>query len=307
VAVVNVAPAANRNPGAGAHGVSDRGEGTPGVNVDPLTDTRLAFDGVAGDYARSNARNPTICAMRERLWDAVDRHAPAGASLLDLGCGPGCDIERFTARGYQVTAIDWSPAMVREARERVERNPQSAIRNPESAISCLGIQELDRLPASVFDAVYSNLGPLNCVPDLASAARLIADRLRPGGVFVASVIGRVCPWEIALYLARRDWRRVRIRFAPAMTAVPLEGRRVWTRYYTPAEFEAPCAGAGLVRVSLRALGLFAPPPYLQAFAERHPALVGALWRLDDAVGGWPGVRNWGDHFLIVFRKPRAEP
>ncbi|HMD36224.1 MAG TPA: class I SAM-dependent methyltransferase, partial [Vicinamibacterales bacterium] len=240
--------------------------------VDALADTRLAFDGVARDYERSNARNPTICAMRERLWHAVDRYAPAGASLLDLGCGPGCDVERFAARGYRVTGIDWSPAMVQEARRR---SPQSAIRN-------LGIHELDRLSTAAFDAVYSNLGPLNCVPDLPSAARLIADRLRPGGAFVASVIGRVCPWEIALYLARRDWPRVRIRFAPAMTAVPLEGRTVWTRYYTPNEFEAACVAAGLVRVSLRALGLFVPPPYLQAFSGRHPALVGALQRIDDA-------------------------
>ena len=242
---------------------------------DALTDTRLAFDAVARGYDRSNAQNGTICAMRERLWREVDRHAPDGARLLDLGCGPGCDIERFAARGYHVTGIDWSPAMVEEARIR---NPQSLIRN-------LGIHEIDQLPAEAFDVVYSNLGPLNCVPDLAAAFRLIADRLRPGGMFIASVIGRVCPWEIALYLARRNWPRVRIRFAQSMAPVPLEGRTVWTRYYTPAEFEAACAPAGFVRVSLRALGLFVPPPYLQAFADRRRALVNALQRVDDAVGG----------------------
>jgi len=257
-----------------------------------LADTRLAFDGVAKGYDRSNADNQTICAMRERLWRAVDRSVPPGASLLDLGCGPGADIASFASRGYQVTGIDWSPAMVDEARRR----------NPHAAITCLGVHELDRLPASAFDGVYSNLGPLNCVPDLDGAARLIASRLRPGGVFVASVIGRVCPWEIALYLMRRDWRRARARFAPSMTAVPLEGRTVWTRYYTPSEFARACAAAGLIRASLRALSLFVPPPYMHAFAGRHPSLVAALQRLDDAVGDWPGLRNWGDHFLIVLRK-----
>jgi SAM-dependent methyltransferase len=257
-----------------------------------LLDTRRAFDGVARDYDRSNAQNRTICAMRERLWHAVDRHVPPGASLLDLGCGPGCDVERFAARGHRVTGIDWSPAMVEQARAR----------NPHSEIRTVGIHELDRLPASAFDGVYSDLGPLNCVTDLAGAARLVADRLRPGGVLVASVIGRVCPWEIALYLARRDWPRVRIRFARTLTAVPLEGGTVWTRYYTPAEFEAACAPAGLSRVSLRTLGLFVPPPYLQGFAGRHPSLVGALQNIDDVVGDWPGLRNVGDHFLMVLRK-----
>ena len=32
------------------------------------------------------------------------------------------------------------------------------------------------------------------------------------------------------------------------------------------------------------------------------ALVSALQRIDDRLGGWPGVRAWGDHFLIVMRK-----
>ena len=264
-----------------------------------LSDTQRAFDGVAGDYDRANAQNRTICAMRARLWHAVDRLVPSGSSLLDLGCGPGCDAERFAARGYRVTGIDWSPAMVHAARQRLSGGAQAGA---TADVHHFGIHELDRLSPTLFDAAYSDLGPLNCVPDLAAAARLIADRLRPGGVLIASVIGRVCPWEVALYLWRRDWARVRIRFSTAMTAVPLEGRTVWTRYYAPAEFERPFAAAGFVRVSLRTLGLFVPPPYLHSFADRHPSLVGRLQRLEDSVGGWPGVRNWGDHFLIVLRR-----
>ncbi len=261
-----------------------------------LADTQRAFDGVAKDYDRTNAGNRTICAMRERLWQAVDAAVAPGSSLLDLGCGPGCDVERFAARGYRVTGIDWSPAMVQEARRRVRHAGTAA------EVRHLGIHELDGLSPSVFDAAYSDLGPLNCVPNLVSALRLIADRLRPGGVLIASVIGCVCPWEIALYLARGDWSRVRIRFSPAMTAVPLEGRTVWTRYYTPGEFADACASAGLARVSLRTLGLLVPPPYLQAFADRHPSLIRLLQRMEDIVGDWPGLRNWGDHFLIVLRK-----
>ena len=84
--------------------------------------------------------------------------------------------------------------------------------------------------------------------------------------------------------------------------VPLEGGTVWTQYYTPRAFERIFAAAGLTRVSLRTLGLFVPPPYLQAFALRHPALIDRLQRLEDAVCHWPGIRAWGDHFLIVLRK-----
>ena len=265
-----------------------------------LFDTQHAFDGVAGDYDQSNAANPTLCAMRQRAWQAVDAFVPRGSHILDLGCGPGCDDEHLAKQGYRVTAIDWSPAMVAAARVRV-RAARVAHRVD---VLHAGIHEIDRLvPVNAqFDAAYSNFGPLNCVADPAAAARLIADRLRPGGVLVASVMGRVCPWEIALYLAKGSWSRAAIRFRRGLVGVPLDGRTVWTRYYTPGEFERIFAAAGFTRVSLRALALFVPPPYLQAFAARHPRAIAALERLDGWFGASPVLRAWGDHFLIVLRK-----
>ena len=263
-----------------------------------LVETQRAFDGVAAGYDRSNAENRTLCDMRARARQAVGAAVPPGSHLLDLGCGPGADATHFALRGYHVTAIDWSPAMVGEAQWRVD----AAGLAREVDVRHLGIHELDRLAPARFDAAYSNFGPLNCVPDLLAAARLIGDRLRRGGVLVASVIGRVCPWEVALHLARGQWSRASVRFRGGLVPVPLDGRHVWTRYYTPGSFERIFTVAGFSRVSLRTLGLFVPPPYLQAFAGRHPALISALQRVDDRVGAWPGVRACGDHFLIVLRK-----
>ena len=182
---------------------------------------------------------------------------------------------------------------------------QAASRRPPRdrvVVQQLGIHEIDCLEADAFDAVCSNFGPLNCVPDLAAAMRAVATRLRPNGVVIASVIGRTCPWELALYSARGDWRRATVRFAPGFVAVPLAGRTVWTRYYATDQFESICAFAGLSRIHLRALGLCAPPPYLRAFADRHPTLVSTLERVDDAIGAWPLARRWGDHFLMALRR-----
>ena len=267
--------------------------------VRPLVDeTRRAFDNVAAGYDRSNAENPILSHMRRCTVDTVAAHAPPGARVLDLGCGPGADAETLARAGRIVTAIDWSPAMADETRRRVA---VAGLRDRVD-VHTLGIHELDALPPLVFDAACSNFGPLNCVPSLTDAARLIADRLRPGGVLVASVIGRICPWEIALYLARGDWTRLRARFARHFVAVPLSGSTVWTRYYTPGQFQRAFVAAGFGRVSLRALGLLAPPPYMQSFAERQRALIGRLQHLDERIGTYPGFRAIGDHFLIVMRK-----
>jgi SAM-dependent methyltransferase len=184
------------------------------------------------------------------------------------------------------------------ARRRVQR----AACADRVEVHHLGIEALDVMPQASVDAAYSNFGPLNCVDDLGRAAQVIGRRLRRGGVLVASVIGRVCPWELALYASRGDLSRARIRFAPARVPVPLNGHVVWTRYYTPREFSRAFREAGFRRVALRTLGLFVPPPYLHAFAERHPALVRTLEHVDDAVGAWPGLRSAGDHFLIVLSR-----
>jgi 2-polyprenyl-3-methyl-5-hydroxy-6-metoxy-1,4-benzoquinol methylase len=273
---------------------------TPAVAVmeHALADTQRAFDHVAAEYDRSNAANPLLTAMRARVLSAIVAHTPPGGRILDLGCGPGADEEMLARAGYTVTAIDWSAAMVDQTRARIAR----AGLEDRVEVHHLGIHELDRLAAARFDTVCSNLGPLNCVPSLRDAMRLAADRVRPGGALVASVIGRVCPWEIALYAARGNLARVAVRFARDLTPVPLSGRTVWTRYYTPAGFERACGACGLSRISLRALGLFVPPPYMDGFATRHPALVTRLQRLEDFAGGWPLVRSLGDHFLMVLRK-----
>ncbi|PYR19013.1 MAG: hypothetical protein DMF94_17795, partial [Acidobacteria bacterium] len=122
-------------------------------------DTQRAFDGVAAGYARSNEGNRLLRHMRARAWEAVEAFVPRGSHILDLGCGPGCDEDHLARRGYRVTAIDWSPAMVDEARRRV----LAAGLADRVDVLHAGIQEIDQLAPVQFDAAYSNFGPLNCL------------------------------------------------------------------------------------------------------------------------------------------------
>lgn len=268
------------------------------MNARHLAETRQAFDSVAADYDGPLGNNALVQWVRARTLAAVSRWVPPGAALLDLGCGTGLDAVALGERGYRVTAIDWSPEMVRRTRDRAARAGLDGV----VAAHHLGIQELERLPVGGFDGAYSDLGALNCVPDLTKVAQAIAARLRPGGILIASVLGRVCPWEVVVFGWKRQWRRVRVRAAKGSVPVPLNGRTVWTSYYTPSEFRVAFAAAGFTLESLRSLGLLAPPPYMLAFSERHPRAVARLQALEDRVAGWPGLRQWGDHFLVVMRR-----
>lgn len=266
--------------------------------AEQLIDTQLAFDSVAAEYDGPLGNNALVQGLRARTLAAVMGWVSVGAALLDLGCGTGLDAVWLGRRGYRVTAIDWSPAMVEYARQRAAKAGIGGAVH----VHHLGIHELDRLPARGFDAAYSDLGSLNCVPDLDQAARAIAGRLRSGGALIASVIGRVCPWEVALCLRKRQWARLRVRWSKRIVPVPLRDHTVWTRYYRPAELRSAFESAGFTLRSVRGLGLFVPPPYMLVFAQRHSRAIAALQAVEDRVAGWPGLRQWGDHFLIVMQK-----
>jgi SAM-dependent methyltransferase len=268
------------------------------VSGDALVETAEAFDSVARTYSGENERNLVLQEMRRRARAKVVAMNPPGCSLLDLGCGPGDDALHFARKGFHVTAIDWSEEMVREAQRRVEAEGLEG----RIEVHHIGIHELEKLEAGRFQCAYSNLGPLNCVPDLGAAAAKISARLSSKGTLVASVISRICPWEILLYGLRGSFGRVRVRFSRELVRVPFYGRSVWTRYYSPSELEEAFGQSGFARVHLEGLGVFLPPPYLSAFAERHPTWFYVVRRLEERIASWPLARRLGDHFLISFRK-----
>jgi SAM-dependent methyltransferase len=262
-----------------------------------LRDTRLAFDSVADDYDGPIGNNALIQRMREVLWRTVAERLSTGARLLDLGCGTGIDAFYFASHGYEVFATDWSRRMVARTRARAA----GAGLNDRITAEAIGLHELDRLAGETFDGIYSDLGALNCVPALETVAQHCAGLLKPNGIFVASTIGRTCPWELIYYLAKTDWGRARLRSRADMVPVNLNHHTVWTRYYSPGEFFGPFA-KHFELTSLRGMGLFVPPPYLIRFYERYEKLFVPLVWADEHFGGLPILREAGDHFLIVLTR-----
>jgi SAM-dependent methyltransferase len=107
------------------------------------------------------------------LLDAVG--ASAGRPLLDVATGPGFIAGAAAAQGWNVVGLDFSPAMIAEARRR---HPALTFRE--------GDAEALPFEAGVFDAVVMNFGLLHLArPDaaLAEAHRV----LRAGGRYAFTV------------------------------------------------------------------------------------------------------------------------
>ncbi|HEY1483217.1 MAG TPA: class I SAM-dependent methyltransferase, partial [Candidatus Acidoferrum sp.] len=80
--------------------------------------------------------------MAAGLLDLLD--AKAGERILDIGCGTGHLTSQIAARGAQVTGVDRSPEMIRQAREKY----------PELHFEVMDATQLE-FPDK-FDAVFSN-------------------------------------------------------------------------------------------------------------------------------------------------------
>lgn len=74
------------------------------------------FHAVAADYAKHRPGYPEE--VIDRILDAAGlRPAPAGALVVDVGCGTGISSRAFASRGLRVIGIDPNASMLEKARE----------------------------------------------------------------------------------------------------------------------------------------------------------------------------------------------
>lgn len=104
--------------------------------------------------------------------------------ILDCACGIGTQAIGLAALGYQIVASDISEGALAQAREQAERN------RVKISFASADFRELRKAFSEQFDIIIAmdNALPhmLNC-DALESAIGSITDRLRKGGMFVASI------------------------------------------------------------------------------------------------------------------------
>jgi SAM-dependent methyltransferase len=115
----------------------------------------------------------SLLAKNKRL-DLFLAALPAGAKILELGCGGGRDSQMMLARGFDVTPTDGSPEMARQAEKLLGR-----------PVAVLPFDQLDA--SGIYDAVWANACLLHIPrPDLSAVLAHIHRALKAGGIFYAS-------------------------------------------------------------------------------------------------------------------------
>ena len=126
-----------------------------------------------------------------------------GASVLDLGCGPGLYASCLARAGLHVTGVDYSRRSIEYAIQFAGQNNLGITYRYENYLE---LKDENRYDAALL--IYGDFCPLN--PDQRS--RLLGNiqrALKPGGAFVLDVTTRECRKK---HGSRNGWRAVQSGF-----------------------------------------------------------------------------------------------
>lgn len=254
-----------------------------------------AFSRTAEKYDRFAKGHPNLSRMRARVYAHLINQLPVKAQILELNAGTGTDAVFLAQRGFSVHATDIAPGMLARARAKVV---QLGLEERVTVETC-SFTALERLGAGPFDAVFSNLGGLNCLADLRQVTGSLPALLRPGGLVTWVLMPPVCLWELAMAFTG-DFKFAFRRLSRNGTLAHLEGEHFMVHYFTPRQAVA-AFGPDFTTLSVEGLSVFAPPAESKNLAKRHPRLYSLLCRLDDRVGRVYPWSGWGDFYILSLR------
>ena len=214
-----------------------------------------------GSSAMLHKLNPVrLTYIRDRIdahWqvDARERHALAGRSALDVGCGAGLLAEPLARMGAKATGVDAAPENIAAARDHAA--------GQGLAITYFA-GELAALPRATFDLVTS-MEVVEHVTDPAAFIGELAGRLAPGGLMILSTPNRTMLSKLLL-----------VEAAERVGAVP-RGTHDWDQFLKPGELTDLLEGAGLQVFDRTGLSPSAARGFKLGGSEALNYLVAARW------------------------------
>jgi SAM-dependent methyltransferase len=269
-------------------------ERTPPEAGAPAGTAPSPFEALAASYDETFTRSRIGTAVRRAVWRRLDESFAAPARILELGCGTGEDAVHLAARGVSLLATDPAAAMVAETLAKAAREGV-ADRVAARVLDAARLSDADL--GGPFDGAFSNFGALNCVPDLGAVSEGLARHVRPGGRVLLCLLGRYVPWEWAWFLARGDRRSAFRRLAPG--GAEWRGLRI---SYPPLRALRRLFAPRFRFRGARAIGVFVPPSYAEAWIAPHSRLLGALDALERRVEAVPPFPSLADHVLLELER-----
>jgi len=142
-----------------------------------LWDERAPVHATAADYRVQELVDDPAALSHVVAFDLPRLPEVRGRDVVHLQCHIGTDTLSLARLGARVTGLDLSGASLEQARSLAARTGTEA-----TYVQGELYDAVDLLGASSYDVVFTGVGALCWLPDIARWGRVVADLLRPGGV-----------------------------------------------------------------------------------------------------------------------------
>ena len=271
--------------------------------TDRITVSRYYDERAAQEYCRLD-QSPLHQAEWLLTLDLINEYIATGATVLDIGAGPGRYTEYLLReRGCRVGLVDISPACVQAFQERIGPNENVFLARASCAT------DLSFIPDATADALLL-MGPLYHLTNPAERQTALAEcrrTLKPGGYLFAAFVS---PYPLFPRILERD---PSVLDDPEFVRLLTEEGRVTTKSISnfveqyrcwPNQAQNFLTEAGFTVTRTRNLeGVGALQGAIQATALAEPARRQAWFDLLRRTCEIPDLLGATIHFVCVARKP----
>lgn len=210
------------------------------------------------------------------------RRLPAGARVLDVGCGTGIYLQRIKELGYEPVGLEPADAML-----AIARRDNLDVEVKEGVCTALPFES-----ASVDFIVAMEVYRYLDRSDLRASLRECLRVLKPGGIFFATMVNR---WALDGFFVLQRARQL-------VLGKNFDDRHPHCEFFTPGELKGEVAKQGLVNVRVQGR-LLAP---MRMAYKVSPAFGSMLARrveaFDDAANEMSLMTPVAGHLIVVAER-----
>lgn len=255
------------------------------------------FDNAALKYDATFTNSVIGRMQRDLIYDHVSFLLKENLSqkILEINCGTGEDAIWLAKQDFDITATDISGKMIEVALSKSNLNNVRFFQADINKIST------DFEPNS-FDLIFSNFGGLNCLSpgELASFLKNATSILTQSGKLALVIMPKNALWEQLYLLLKMDFRNI-FRRKREYAIAHVDGQKVKTFYYNPKDI-VNLANTRYFVHTLKPIGFFIPPSYLESYFKNKFKVISFLRTLDQIIKNITWLARYSDHYLIVLQK-----